>query len=179
MKTEELYRELETLVATAIAQVEFLKLQEIDVLNKKSSVESWSALACLVHLNQYAAFYLPEMERVIQNTRFTSQLQFKPGILGNYFANSMRVNSDTVKKMKSPKDKTPLLSKFDFQPLQQFENDLHRLQRLIRMSHSVDLKRTKCSISLTRLIKLSLGDTLLFYTLHIERHLWQAKRAMR
>lgn len=40
----------------------------------------------------------------------------------------------------------------------------------------MDLTKTKASISLTRLIKLRLGDTLRFFTYHIERHVLQAER---
>lgn len=179
MKSEALYQELESCLNRAFQYVDFFKSQPIDELNQQPNSESWSALACLDHLNQYATFYLPEIKKAIQTSSFQHQPQFKPGILGNYFANSMRIKNDSVKKMKSPKAKIPVQSTFDFTTLNQFENELQQLKDLIQQSKHVDLSKTTCSISLTPLIKLKLGDTLLFYTLHIQRHLWQANRAMR
>ena len=54
--------------------------------------EKWSALECLEHLNLYGDFYLVEIEKqILKSTRKAMPMKFKSGLLGNYFANLMKV----------------------------------------------------------------------------------------
>ena len=71
-------------------------------LNKRSHSESWSALECLEHLNLYSEFYLPEINNRMKEKRHLKATEiFIPGWLGNYFANTMKVNNGKFKKMKT------------------------------------------------------------------------------
>jgi hypothetical protein len=173
-----LQEEWDRIIESAQAEVEAFKKISLKQLNFKMLPEKWSALECLDHLNQYAVFYLPEIERQIQGSVFKSQSHFKAGFLGNYFSNSMKVKNNGIKKIKSPKDKIPQKSIFDLSTLEQFQKDLRKIKELVQNSKNVDLSKTKCAISLTPLIKLRLGDTINFYLRHIERHVWQAKNAI-
>ena len=141
--------------------------------------ERWSILECLEHLNLYGDFYLVEIERrIISNPRNTAATVFKSGFLGNYFANLMEVKNGTISKMKSPKDKNPANSKLSITVISRFLKQQERLVSLLNQCRAIDLTKTKASISLTKFIKLRLGDTLRFYCYHIERHVLQAKRAL-
>ena len=51
------------------------------------------------------------------------------------------------------------------------------LKSLLNQAREVDLTKTKVPISLTRFIKLRLGDTFRFFVYHIERHILQAEKA--
>lgn len=162
--------------AGTIAVKEFKKLPD-EKLNYKTTTGSWSILECIEHLNLYGDFYLPEMEKQIlsQKTRTPSAL-FRSGILGNYFAELMKGKNGKIKKMQSPKDKDPIHSVLSVTTLDRFIKQQERLQNIIIMAATVDLAKTKTSISISRLVKLRLGDTLRFFVYHIQRHIAQAER---
>lgn len=50
------------------------------------------------------------------------------------------------------------------------------LRYLLELAKNADLVKVKTSISLTKLIKLRLGDTFRFLVNHIERHVLQAQQ---
>ena len=104
--------------------------------------------------------------------------KFKSGILGNYFANLMEVKDGKITKMKSPKDKNPSNNHLSITTINRFLKQQERLVSLLNQCRSIDLTKTKAAISLTNLVKLRLGDTLRFYCYHIERHVFQAERAL-
>jgi hypothetical protein len=158
-----------------VKEFEILPLNRLQFKNG----ERWSVLECLEHLNLYGDFYLVEIERrIITNPRKNISTRFKSGILGNYFANLMEVKDGKITKMKSPKDKNPSNSQLSFATISRFLKQQERLVSLLNQSRSIDLTKTKAAISLTNLIKLRLGDTLRFYCYHIERHVFQAQRAL-
>ena len=158
------------------AATAFKELSEKD-LNTKNDPSQWSILECMEHLNLYGDFYLPEIEKqLLQGARTKEDALFKSGVIGNYFANLMRVKDGKIKKMKSPKDKNPINSKLSVLVIDRFLKQAEKLKNLLNEGRTVDLTKTKVSISLTKLIKLRLGDTFRFYVYHIERHILQAQK---
>lgn len=151
-----------------------------DQLNRKPSAEGWSILECLEHLNLYGDFYLPEMERRILGAKRVNEPKvFKSGVIGNYFANLM-IPKEGMKKMQSPKDKNPVTvqSVLTMATIDRFLKQQEHLLRLLNQAHKVDLTKTKTAISISKMIKLRLGDTFRFYVYHIERHVAQAERIL-
>ena len=141
--------------------------------------DRWSILECLEHLNLYGDFYLVEIEKqIVTNPRRNTATKFKSGILGNYFANLMEVREGKITKMKSPKDKNPSNKDLSITTINRFLKQQEQLVNLLNQCRSIDLTRTKAAISLTKLVKLRLGDTLRFFCYHIERHVMQAERAL-
>jgi DinB superfamily len=141
----------------------------------------WSAVQCLEHLNSYGRYYLPAIEKAINsNKHLQPATHFKSGLLGNYFYKLMlpALNGTVKKKMRSPKDHRPAEQLNTVQVLAEFISQLEKLGQLISLSQQTDLNKVKVPISIAPFIKLKLGDTLLFYTAHIQRHLQQAARAM-
>ena len=160
----------------ATAKAKFFKQLSIDQLRYKKGGQ-WSILECLEHLNLYGDFYLLEIEnRIIEKGNRGGSKIFRSGLLGNYFANLMEVKEGKVTKMKTPKDKNPVNMNLTETTIARFLQQQEQLVKLLQTCRSMDLTRTKCAISLTRLIKLRLGDTLRFFTYHIERHVLQAER---
>ncbi|MGC1244102.1 MAG: DinB family protein [Chryseosolibacter sp.] len=145
-------------------------------LNYKKSPETWSILECIEHLNRYGDFYLPAMERAILNQSLkTSAPVFKSGLIGNYFANLMKIKNGKIVKMKTPADKNPLGSELNVTTIDRFLKQQEMLKSLLNQARQADLTKTKVPISLTKLIKLRLGDTFRFFVYHIERHVIQAE----
>jgi hypothetical protein len=177
IETRQLIEDLLKITDKSTRTVEKLKRLSLNQLNAKKSVDQWSALECIEHLNLYGDFYLPEIEKQILGQKPGSgNTYFKSGWIGNYFANLMRVENGKMTKMKSPKDKNPANSELSITTLDRFLKQQERLKSLLRQSSAVNLTTTKVSISLTKLMKLRLGDTFRFFVFHIDRHIQQAER---
>lgn len=151
---------------------ELLKKKTDTELNWKQNSESWSILECLEHLNLYGHFYIPEIEKTILNSKHKSEKEFKSGILGNYFAESM-LPKQKLNKMKTFKDKNPINSKLDRKVIDEFINQQIKTIDLLNKSKSVNLNKNKVKITLTKWIKLKLGDTFRFVINHNIRHIKQ------
>ncbi|HLP54921.1 MAG TPA: DinB family protein [Fluviicola sp.] len=175
--TEELLADLTDRSKQALATISNYRSLDEASLNRKPHAGSWSKLECLEHLNLYGDFYLPEIERSILQAKRGFQPVFKSGVIGNYFAKLMQIKPDgTVKKMKSPADKNPAHSDLSVTTVERFLKQQEQLLRLLEMAQKVDLKQSKTPISISKMIKLRLGDTLRFYVYHIERHILQAEK---
>ena len=160
----------------AVAQFKTLSEQE---LNWKESAGSWSVLECIEHLNLYGDFYLPEIKRriAVASTGGNSS-KFKSGLLGNYFAESM-LPKEKLNKMKTFKDKNPSGSKLERNVLQRFTDQQKEMLDLLNKARKVDLSKVKTAISISRLLKLRLGDTFRVVIYHNQRHIVQAERVLR
>lgn len=146
-------------------------------LNRRPAPEKWSILECIEHLNLYGDYYNPEIERRIKAAKHPAEPHFNSGLLGDYFAKSM-LPKEKLNKMKTFKDKNPLGSKLDKKTLNRFTDQQHRLLELLERARSVSLNKTKVSISISKLVKLKLGDTFRFVIYHNQRHIVQANKVL-
>lgn len=172
MQSEQLIQSLIEQTMQNINQVEKLKSYELQTLNWKQDTESWSILECIEHLNLYGKFYLPQIENKIENSHTTRIEEFRSGILGNYFSKSM-LPKKRLDKMKTSKDKNPLHAKLDKSTIEYFINQQIKTIDLLDKSRNIDINKVKIETSISSFIKLKLGDTFLFLTNHIIRHLKQ------
>ncbi|MGE0635087.1 MAG: DinB family protein [Bacteroidia bacterium] len=175
----QLIDELLLIIETANSKAKQFKELTTTQLNYKKSPESWSILECLEHLNLYGDFYLPEIQKqVLKAEKAPANAVVKSGVLGNYFASSMKVKNGKVNKMKTFKDKNPLNSQLSVTTIDRFLKQQQLLASLLTQSKTIDLNKTKTAITISSLIKLRLGDTFRFLVYHIERHMQQAERVL-
>ena len=158
--------------------VQNLKNQSIDNLNWKQDAQSWSVLECVEHLNKYGDFYIPEISNRVKKAEYKNSEIFKSNWLGTYFSKSVAYNED-LNKMKTFKSMNPINSKLDTQTLEKFINQQHQIIELLDKSKNVDLDKTKTAISISKLIKLRLGDTFRVLIYHNERHIKQAEKTLK
>lgn len=159
-------------------KAENLRQHDLPYLSWKNDPKSWSILECLEHLNLYGDFYLPEIEYAIKNSSSNSELDFKSGFLGNYFAKSM-LPKEKLNKMNTFKDKNPLNCKLDVRVLDRFiQQQLHLLE-LLNAAQKVSLNKVKIKTTLSRFLKLKLGDMFQFLIYHNIRHFQQIERLER
>lgn len=177
ISTSELLDELKNRTAQHLSFAETLLVMPESDLNFRASEDSWSALECLEHLNRYGDFYIPEISRNISSAEKSSQPYFKPGILGNYFANSM-LPKEKLNKMKTLKTMNPIHSKLNKSVIDKFIRQQEQLLKLLEEARHVDLGKVKTGVSISKLIKLKLGDTFRFVIYHNERHILQIKRIL-
>ncbi len=176
----QLIEELLLIIETTTASAKKFKELSTAQLNYKKSPESWSILECIEHLNLYGDFYLPEIQKqVLAAQRVSSGSAVKSGVIGNYFANLMKVQDGKIKKMKSPKDKDPANSALSITAIDRFLKQQQLLKSLLLQSKEIDLTKTKSAISLSKFIRLRLGDTFRFLVYHIDRHIQQAERVLK
>jgi hypothetical protein len=156
-------------------QVEKLRTIDLQVLTWKGDPNSWNILECLEHLNRYGNYYLSQIENAIKNSSTQSDIKFKSGLLGNYFAKTMLPKAK-LNKIKTFKDKNPLNANLDKTVIDQFINQQIKLIDLLSQSTKVSLNKVKIATSISRFIKLKLGDTFQFIINHNIRHLKQIER---
>ena len=159
-------------------QIEKFNQLSLAELNLKKDKDSWSVLECVEHLNLYGDYYLPEIKKQIISSKNKQTTHFKSGILGNYFTNLMLPKSK-LKKMKTLNDKNPIGSSLDKEVLGRFIQQQQTILELLAKARTVNLTRTKTAISISKLIKLRLGDTFRFVIAHNQRHLLQAHNVLK
>ncbi len=169
----------------SIISVKNLQKLPLEKLNYKKNTLSWSVLECLEHLNLYGNFYLPEIQKTIEKAIEKQTLQsqsivnqtFNSGFFGEIFVDFIQVKNGKIKKMKAPKNKMPVNSGLDYQTIITFSAQLDTLRLLLEKTREkeIDMMKAKTPISITKLIKFSLGDTFRFVVFHIERHVLQAE----
>lgn len=169
-----LIKELRDLTHLAKEQALEFKTYSLEQLNYKSNDTDWSVLECIEHLCLYGKFYLPEIENRILKVDPVYNHSFKSGFLGNYFVNMIKASN--LKKIKATKQMDATGSDLTMSTINQFLKQLEWLDSLLAKSENVDLTRVKTSISLSKIIKLRLGDTLRFIVYHNERHILQATK---
>lgn len=172
MQSEKLISELIVITRQNLKFAELLKQKSDSALNWRKTPESWNVLECLEHLNLYGDFYIPEIECAIKNSKTISELEFKSGFLGNYFAMSM-LPKEKLNKIKTFKSKNPLNSKLDKVAINRFVDQQLKFIELLDQSRTVDLNKVKVKISISKWIKLKLGDIFRFVINHNSRHIQQ------
>jgi hypothetical protein len=179
--SETLLDELSNDIRQILRQTESLKQLSAEKLKQNPKAGSWSIAQCLQHLNIYCEHYLPAIESGLSNQQHSTATQFKSGWLGNYFTNLMRLdnNGNTKKMMKAPKNAIPSSQPDGEMELKKFIEHQHHLLNLFNLAKKSDLNKIRIPISLTKLIRLKLGDTFLFFSEHQKRHFVQINRALK
>ncbi|MES2645506.1 MAG: DinB family protein [Bacteroidota bacterium] len=149
--------------------------------SKKPTTASWSANECLQHLNSYGNYYLPAIEKAISAAQQTSPSNvFRTGWLGNYFTNLMKPGSENkpLKKMKAPKDHSPVSISESHTVISTFIDQQEKILQLLEQAKLVNLESVRIPVSISKIIRLKLGDTFNFLVMHNTRHVQQAQKAL-
>jgi hypothetical protein len=143
-----------------------------------SSQGGWSPAECLEHLNTYAVFYLPRIQKGLE--RSPQQLgahPFKHSFLGRYFIDAMDA-SRSRKKFKAMKKHRPVEVSQPHAVVGQFIQHMEELLSMVRQAQGRCLSKVSVSTSISPLIKISVGDAIQFLLTHNHRHLLQAPQAL-
>lgn len=85
---------------------------------------------------------------------------------------------EKLNKMKTFKDKNPIGSGLDKRTIERFINQQEQLLNLLDKSKEIDLNKIKTAISISKWIKLKLGDTFRVVIYHNDRHIVQANKIL-
>ncbi len=178
MKSQEVLDYCQSHTAKFITRAEEIKLIATEKLTWKENPESWSVLECLEHLNLYGDFYNPAIRVAISSSKTSAQESFKSGWLGGYFSKSM-LPKEKLNKMKTFKDKNPIHSKLEVSVVDRFLAQQRDFLELLDLAKNVDLNKVKTPVTISKLIRLKLGDTFHFLVNHNIRHMAQLERALK
>lgn len=155
----------------------FQNLPEEQLL-KQPANGGWSIAQCLEHLNSYGRYYLPAIGKGLAKPAGSPANEvFVSTWLGNYFTKMMQPGAKT-KKYKSPKDHMPAAGLDAYAVVSEFIRQQEQLLVYLRMSREADINAILIPISISRFIKLKLGDTFRFLIAHNERHMQQAGKLL-
>lgn len=179
------------LTADLIAELRKVTLANSDLVSKKIARLSeaqkswklnettWSINEVFAHLNEFSKFYHDAFRRKIATTKFREPKPiFTSSPLGKSAWSSMKLgNLRNVKRkfkanrLYNPTFNQSLTTGNDDQVFLTFQRDL---LRIIEDAQTVNLRKAKVATSLSKIVRLRLGDALLFVVYHNERHVQQA-----
>lgn len=148
-------------------------------LSWKPNASTWSLNEIFAHLNAYNTFYNTKFHERIEKTRFrVPRLTFVSSPLGKSAWGSMKLgNARNVKRrFNAPKEFNPTVNPqlVTGTDLATFIDMQHDFLTIIEKSVAVNLKKVKVPLSMSNLVRLRLGDALLYVTYHSDRHMEQA-----
>jgi hypothetical protein len=142
---------------------------------KWSQAGTWSCSEVIQHMNAYASHYHPTLLKKMKSEENEQPVPvFVSSPLGASAWKSMRLgNAGNIRrKFKTPKlfnpAKNKLLVRTNF--LEECEQHQKVLLTILDQAKKVNLRKVKISWSLSRLIRLRLGDALMFIVYHNRRH---------
>jgi hypothetical protein len=175
-----LLEQLQSDVRAIILQAEGLKAKSHDVLQWQPAPGKWSVAQVLEHLNIYSRYYLTAIEGKLHLNQSGTNTYFSPTWLGNYFTRLMQPadNGTVKKKMKAPKNALPARQPNATAMLEEYIHHQHQLLNLLQIAKTANLDYIKIPTSLSKFIRLKLGDTFRFFVAHEQRHFLQLQNVL-
>ena len=158
-----------------------LSQQDPELLMQQPGAVRWSVAQVVAHLNSYGRYYLPAIEASMNKHSYKKNEHFKPGVIGNYFTKMMLPgkNGQIANKMQSPKDHRPYMDVHSKPMIEEFIAQQQQLLNLLERAKQTDLSKVRVPISISKFIKLKLGDTFRFLIAHQQRHFVQVENTLR
>lgn len=181
METDKMLAELAAEVMTVTKTIADCTGLSNEMLNAQPSAGKWSLAQVVEHLNTYNRYYIPLMQQTLP-TAGTGSGTYKPGWLGDYFTKSMysevKTANRVANKMSAMKGHIPDARLDGAKVISEFVVAQSQLSELLMAMKGKDLASVKIPITISRFIKISLGDAARFLVAHQVRHLLQVKNAM-
>lgn len=178
--TEKLLSSLEADVHALLQDVSKLSSIDDKLLNRQPAPGKWSAAQVIEHLNSYNRYYLPQIEKVLDR-RLAFEVKFKSGWFGNYFTKLMQPGEggSISNKMNAPKDHVPGELLNSAAVIKEFIAGQNRLLGYLQKARQTNIGKLRVPISISKFIKLKLGDTFRFLIAHQQRHFIQLHNALK
>lgn len=177
----ELLEKLKADTRQVILQTNQLLQQDPEVLIQQPAEGKWSIAQIIEHLNTYGRYYLPVIRKTISDGSYSAGFTYTPGWLGDYFAKLMlpKTNGQVTNKMQAPRDHRPKSDLDSKAVIDEFLQQQHVLLHLLADAEKIHLGKVRIPITLSRFIRLKLGDTFRFIIAHHQRHFVQADNTIK
>ena len=180
-KSEDLINQLQADVRHIIAAAEHLQTADPVKLNYSPAENSWSVAQVLEHLNAYNRYYLPAIEKSMVHISRDTSAWFIPGFWGSYFTKMMMPKNvfEIKNKMRAMKSYCPTNGLNVDAVFKEFFQHQNKLLHLLDVAKRRNLNSIRIPITITKLIRFKLGDTFRFLIAHEQRHMIQARNAIK
>ena len=180
-KSEDLLDQLKSDVKHIIAAAEHLKTADPIKLNYTSAEGSWSVAQTLEHLNLYNRHYLPLIEKSTVHITKDVSAWFVPGFWGAYFTKLMMPSNvyEIKNKMKTARNFAPSKGTNIEAVFAEFMQSQNKLLQLLEIAKRRNLNSIRVPITTSSFIRLKLGDIFRFLIAHEQRHMIQARNALK
>jgi hypothetical protein len=180
-KSEELINQLEADIKQLMAAADHLQLADNVKLGYPPAEGKWSAAQALEHLNMYNRYYLPAIEKAMVYIPKEVNAWFVPGFFGNYFTNVMMPKNvyEVKNKMKTMKSYRPDRGVSVEGVFKEFKEHQHKLLQLLEMARKRNMEQIRIPTTISKMIRLKLGDVFRFLVAHEQRHMIQARNAIK
>ena len=147
--------------------------------NWKPSQDKWSILECFAHMNKIYSFYIPTIKlKIEKKANLDPKEKFTSSHIGRTLYRSMQLNKANRprRRLKSPRSFNPKVSPdlITGKDDRDFLSYQKQMEQLLKDTFQVNLRKIKIPLSLSKVVKIRLGDALLFVVYHNERHVQQA-----
>jgi len=166
--------QLQSDVRQLVLATTYLQNEDPELLLIAPGAGRWSVVQILEHLNSYGRYYLTAIEKSLRSNK-PSKETFTPGWFGNYFTKIMKPGGDgrIRNKMTAPKGHRPP-ERLDVKPVvDDFLDQQQHLLGLLEQAKQKNIGSIRTPISISRFIKLKVGDTFRFLIAHEQRHFVQ------
>lgn len=179
-KSEDLLNELQEDVRRIKAAAQHIQGADPRKLIYQTHPEKWSVVQVLEHLNGYGRYYIPAIDKSLAFKSAEPSVWFTSGFLGNYFTNSMKPTNvyEIKNKMKTMKAYNFKNSLNVEQVLNEFLQQQDRLIQLMDLARTRNLNEIRIPITISKMVKLKLGDIFRFLVAHEQRHMIQARNTL-
>jgi hypothetical protein len=175
MKSHALLEQLQADTREILVKLSYLRQEDPGLLVQQPAPGKWSVAQVIEHLNSYGRYYLPQLQKALEQSKYPANDHFTNGWLGNYFTKSMMPKPDNrvTNKMRSPKDHRPSPDIDPKSVMDEFERQELQLLELLNKAKKTDIGRIRIPISIAPFIKLKMGDVFGFLIAHHQRHFVQ------
>ncbi|HTE25916.1 DinB family protein [Flavitalea sp.] len=180
IKTSGLLDQLKADTRQIIMETKILLQNDPELLTRQPAPGKWSIAQILEHLNSYGRFYLPEIRKALDESNLSPDLKYNSGWLGNFFTNSMKPTADkrVKNKVKAMKDYTPTPDLDSKTVIDEFLQQQQDMLNLLEASAQKNIGRIRIPITITKFIRLKLGDIFRFLIAHNQRHFIQCENTI-
>ncbi|MCR5887970.1 DinB family protein [Hymenobacter sp. J193] len=178
MKTQPFLQQLHNQVHELLAVLSTeLEPRNGQALQFKPSATSWSVLECLEHLNRYSRFYNPALRKALAaGHKAGTDAEVGFSWLGRKSYETVR--PENRKLQKTLRHMNPSQSALSRDVLKEFRQHQETLLELLRQAETTDLNRKAVPVEFFCVLKLRVGEALLFVVAHQQRHVQQAQRVL-
>src|SRR5215213_4959170 len=180
-KSEDLIDQLVADVRQVIAAADHLKTADPVKLGYCAQEGSWSVAQVIDHLNRYCRHYLPLIEKAMVQIPKETNAWFVSGFWGNYFTKMMMPKNvyEIRNKMKTSKFFSPEKSVNIEAVFNEFIQHQNKLLQLMEIARRRNLNTIHIPLTVNRFVRLKLGDMFRFLVAHEQRHMMQARNAIK
>ena len=180
-KSEELINQMQADIRQIKLAAEHLRQADAVKLSYPPEEGKWSVAQILEHLNAYNRHYLPIIERTLNMSSKEKSAWFVAGFFGDYFTRTMMPKNvyEIKNKMKAFKTFSPTRGLNVDTVFNEFMQYQDKLNELLELSKSRNLNTIRIPLSVSKLIRLKLGDMFRFLVAHEQRHMIQARNTIK